>query len=400
MVRVLDIRGWGSEWEAATGSQWAGVTTVDEPESSRTGPLFVSVTRSATKTSSSLKLFEDTAVRLGLISQPLTISTPALQKSVTMGSTLTKEEDFLRLLRHNVEDAQVVLMLALVPGLTTIRVDGMPPYPTLDWYHFLKKSTSALCRLRELYIHGHPHRDGRSLYTLSSAFLELAPGLERLHLEAVNLRASRQVKRLLSEKKLRGFIALETEVGPSLLDTLLSGQRLTRFHYKPALGNMIEGQQEQYSEDRILDSLKDSLQSLRDLTLFSLRPSFSRRIAECSKLKVLEMPYQHGFVTCPEADSLDFAEALRRRIPKSLYKLDLRFITPSGDVPIAMEALADLKHQGELPNLRTIRLNFRQYSSSPWFPPVPYDDMVFHANERFGGILRNAGLQLELAQTD
>jgi hypothetical protein len=404
MVRALDIRGWRSEWEAATGSSWAGVTKVlesDGSRSSRTGPLFVSVTRSATKAPKPLKLFEETAVKLGLITQPLSSSTPALQKSATMGSSLTKDEDFVRLLRHNVEDAQVVLMLALLPNLSKLCIDGMPPFPTLDWYHFLKKSASAPRRLRELYIHGHQHVDGCSLYTMNSAFLELVPSLERLCLTAVNLKTPRHVQSLLSDKKLREFIALEAEVGLPMLQTMLSGHRLTRFLYKPALGNMTNRQEKQCSEDRILDCLKDSLQSLLDLTVFTLRPSYTSRIAECSNLEVLEMPYQHGFFTSQEADSQSFATAFRRRIPNSLSTLSFRFVAPSEDLPIAMETLAELRNQGEFPKLKTVRLNFRcYYSASPWLPLVPYDDMAVHARKRFGNILKNAGLQLELEQTD
>jgi hypothetical protein len=401
MVKILDIRGWRSEWETATGIPWAGVTMAretDRPMSSRIGPEFASKTGPAKKVTEPLRLFEETAIKLGLILPPLSSSTPALQKSITMGSTLAKDEDFVRLLRHNVEDAQVVLMLALLPGLLKLCVDGMPPFPTLDWYHFLKPSASAPRRLSEFYIYGHPHKDGRSLYTMNAAFLELVPGLQRLFMTNIYTKSSRHVKNVLSDKKLQHYIALGSEISPTLLQTMLSGQRLTKFRYRPAPGDMSEDQEEKYSEDRIVDSLKDSLQSLRDLTLFSMRPSFSSRIAQFGNLKRLEMPWQYGFFTCPELDPENFAEAFRRRIPSSLSTIDLCFLTPTEDVPVAMETLANLKNQGEFANLKSIRLSFRQYSIPPWHTPIPYANMVLFAEERFGETLRNAGLQLELAQ--
>ena len=318
-----------------------------------------------------------------------------------MGSSLKKDEDFVRLLRHNIEDAQVVLMLALLLGLTALRIDGLPPFPTLDWYHFLKKSGSTPQRLRQLHIHGHQHADGISLWSMNSAFLTLTPGLECLFLSSVSLMANRQVKGLFSEKKFQELFVCEAGVSPHMLGLMTSGQRLTNFRYKPALGDFTKSEGEQYSEDRILDSLKDSLQSLRDLTLYALHPGFSSRRADFASLKTLEMPYQHGFITCTENDPQGFSKAFRRCIPKSLSTLELRYITPSEDVPDAMEALANLKHQGEFPDLKIIRLNFRQYSSSsPFFPPVPFADMVLAAGEKFGAILRDAGLELELAQTD
>lgn len=402
MVRVLDIRGWRSEWETATGIPWAGVTNVhksDPPNTSRTGPEFISVTRSVKRATKPLKLFEETAVKIGLVSQPSTSSTPALQKSVTMGSSLKKDEDFVRLLRHSIEDAQIVLMLALLPGLKSLCVDGMPPFPTLDWYHFLKKSEFTSRQLRELFICGHQHADGLSLWSMNPAFLTLAPGLECLSLSSVSLIATRQVTELFPDKKLQELYVHETRVNFHMLRIMTSKQRLTKFRYKPALGDTTKDQDDEYSEDHILDSLRDSLQSLNDLALYVLRPGHSSRLADCTNIKTLEMPYQQGFCVYTENDFQGFAEAFRRRIAPSLSTLDLRYVTPSEEIPVALEALADLKHQGEFPNLNTLRLNFRRYSSSQWFP-VPYFDMIPAAEKTFGEILRNSGLQLELAQTD
>lgn len=403
MVKVLDIRGWRSEWETATGMAWAGVTIACESgrqDSSCTGPEFISKAGSAKKVTEPLSLFEDTAVKIGLISPPVSSSKPALRKSATMGSTLARDEDSVRLLRHNVEDAQVVLMLALLPGLCTLHVDGVPPYPTLDWYHFLELSAFALRCLRELSIHGHPHNDGQSLHTMNAALLELVPGLEHLFVTNVYPKISRQIKNVLSEKRLQAFFTAGSDISHTLLQAILSGQRLTRFRYMPVLGDMTKDREGKYSEDRIIDSLRDSLQSLRHITLFPLRPSLSPRTAQFGNLKELNMPWRCGFFTHPEVDTQNLANTFHRRIPTSLSTLGLCFIEPTDDVPVAMELLADLKNQGEFPNLKKVRLNFRQYSESPWHPSFPHADTVTAAEERFDETLRNAGLQLELAQTN
>ncbi|KZM28811.1 uncharacterized protein EKO05_0008544 [Ascochyta rabiei] len=136
MVKGLDIRGWRSEFEVATGAPWQGVTKPREEDKSRTqrsGPLFVSISRPAEKVSQSFKLFEETAVRVGLMSPDEIFSTPALKKTVIVGTTLKKREDFAQLLKHSAEDAQVVLMLALLPNIARLYIDGLSVHSSLDW---------------------------------------------------------------------------------------------------------------------------------------------------------------------------------------------------------------------------------------------------------------------------
>lgn len=403
MVKTLDIRGWRSEFETATGLPWAGVTkarAVDRVRPSRTGPLFVSISKTSTKASKPLKLFEETAVKLGLVSPPISSSTPALKKSVRAGSSLSQDEDFVRLLRNDVEDAQVILMLALLPNLTRIRVDGMSTHPTLDWYHFLKRSGSAPRHLRELHIYGNLAVDGRTSHTTSMAFLKLASGLEVLGLSHINLKAPSQLNGILSDKKLRKFAAVESQVDPRMLRTILSGQRLTDVWYKPTLQVVSEGEAAQLAEDRIVDCLNEALDSLRKVALYSTRTSKSPRFAEFNKLEILEMPFQYGFLDGNHGDPQSITTAFRKRISRSLSTLSFRCVHPSMEVPVSMAILADLKLQGEFPGLKTIRLNFCQWSTSPWLPPVPYKDMRPRASKDFGEILSEAGLQLQLAQSD
>lgn len=192
MVRGLDVRGWRSEFEVATGAAWQGVTKPREEDKKRpmrTGPVFVSTSRLATTTPRASKLFEQTAVSLGLNPPNSTSPVPALKKTVVVGSTLKRNEDFMRLLRNGVEDAQVVLMLALLPNLARLYIDGMSNYPTLDWHCFLRQSSTALRCLRELDICGQIPRLGGSIYTTTLSYLEFVPNLQRLRLAHIDVEA-------------------------------------------------------------------------------------------------------------------------------------------------------------------------------------------------------------------
>lgn len=185
MVRGLDIRGWRSEFEVATGATWQGMTKLreqDKVRANRAGPLFVSTTRPKTTTLKLLKLFEQIATQVGLLPDHDTSSIPALQKTVILASTLEKREDFARLLRRGFEDAQVVLMLALLPNLAKLQIDGMSAYPTLDWHYLLRTSDTALRALLGLEIHGHVPRHNGPIYTTNLRFLEFVPKLEHSHL--------------------------------------------------------------------------------------------------------------------------------------------------------------------------------------------------------------------------
>ena len=404
MVKGLDIRGWRSEFEIATGLSWPGVTKTrenDKVRSKRIGPIFVSTNRAAASVPKPLKLFEETAVKIGLIPQYSSPSVPALKKTVVVGSTMKKDEDFIRLLRHNVEDAQVVLMLALLPNLTRLHIDGMSAYPTLDWHHFLCKCGTGLRSLRKLGICGQLPHHGGSIHTTTMSFLECIPDLEGLYLSHIKVETPRQVTSLMSKKRLRDFVAVECQIGRQMLRNMLSGHRLDMFQYKPAVGNITASQEDKFAEDHIVDCLKDSQQSLRELTLYSTRPSKSPRLSQFGNLETLEMPYQHGFLDVTSEYNLQsIANVFCKRIPSALSILTLRYVQPSEDVSVAMEVLAGLKHEGKFPELKTIRLNFCRFSWSPWFPPILHDDMVQMAVDTFGEVLEKAGLRLELAQTD
>lgn len=78
-------------------------------------------------------MFVGAAVRAGIVTEPTSLSVSALKASVVWYTTLKDDGDFLRLLGRGVEDSQLVLMLALLPNIEAFRIDGLSPFPLLDW---------------------------------------------------------------------------------------------------------------------------------------------------------------------------------------------------------------------------------------------------------------------------
>jgi hypothetical protein len=81
----------------------------------------------------------------------------------------------------------------------------------------------------------------------------------------------------------------------------------------------------------------------------------------------------------------------------------LRSLLPTSDLKIILEQLVVLKLQGEFPNLKLVRLNFRQVMQSmiefvvAWIPIPDPGPLVW---KEFGDRFEQAGLQLRIEQTD
>jgi hypothetical protein len=95
---------------------------------------------------------------------------------------LKAERDFVRLLGHGVEDAHVLLLLALLPNLEALYIDGLTPYPTLDWNHFLSRIDTALRSLRGLVINGSFTKPSEPVVWTDLKLLDLLPKLQDVHL--------------------------------------------------------------------------------------------------------------------------------------------------------------------------------------------------------------------------
>lgn len=104
-VKRVDVRGWRSEYEVATGAAWRGLTEkrgVDLVE--KTGPSFFSTEKVVrTPYAEMFKTFVDAAVKARLISRPTSLLVPALKASIVWHTDLTEDDDLLRLLGRGVE---------------------------------------------------------------------------------------------------------------------------------------------------------------------------------------------------------------------------------------------------------------------------------------------------------
>lgn len=156
LVKEIDIRGWRSEHEVANGLAWRPMTTPSEEDDeplTRTGPVFTSTERLSTTlrkvnpaaSPEMFQLFLNTAVKVGLVAMPdSTLHIPALKKTHNLDKALDQDADFIRLLKHSVEDAHFILIVAQLPRLEKLLIDGLIPFPLLDWYHFFSRVEMAV----------------------------------------------------------------------------------------------------------------------------------------------------------------------------------------------------------------------------------------------------------------
>jgi hypothetical protein len=109
-VKLVDPRGWRSEYEVVTGAPWRGLTqNRDVEEVEREGPSFSSTEKKVVHGSAKgrFEVFKEVAINAGLIHKPTSSATPALKSSMIWYTSLKDDSDFLRLLGRGVEDAQV-----------------------------------------------------------------------------------------------------------------------------------------------------------------------------------------------------------------------------------------------------------------------------------------------------
>jgi hypothetical protein len=150
-VKRVDIRGWRSEYEVVTGAAWRGLTQDRKSDKvERNGPSFTTTEKAVRGSATErFKLFVSAAVKAGLIAKPTSLTVPALKSSIVWYTTLKEDGDLLRLLGRGVEDAQLVLMLALLPNMEFLCIDGLSPFPLLDW--LVKSVRTAVRHVLTLY---------------------------------------------------------------------------------------------------------------------------------------------------------------------------------------------------------------------------------------------------------
>lgn len=203
LVKQVNIRGWRSELEVATGSAWRPTLTglgKEGKRPARKGPLFISTDVSSTTaakrgsaTSGDMfQLFLNTAVKVGLIAMPAsTHLIPNLKKSAQMGTTLKDDADLIRQLKHGVEDAHFILMVAQLPHLEKLLINGLTPFPILDWHHFFSRTNEALQSLKILSLCGSYVAENDKVVKTTLQILDILPNLVHLRLRNISAQGHR-----------------------------------------------------------------------------------------------------------------------------------------------------------------------------------------------------------------
>ena len=286
LVKVVDIRGWRSELEVATNSAWRPMVTPPEEEDEdpvRSGPLFTSTDRpagaskGATPASSAalFQLFLDISVKIGLVAMPASIDhIPALKSNAQMGTTLKQDADFIRQLKHGVEDSYFILMVAHLSQLEKLLIDGLTPYPILDWHHFFSRPSGCLQSLKILNLWAsHIAKEERVVKT-TLQILDILPNLEHLQLQGLSAQGHRHTADdSLPSKKLHIVVLYDCAVRHRLLKKIADGQNIRTFLYTMGKRQLSGNRGAIFSAEQIAGHLESSKHSLRGLTLCPLLQS-------------------------------------------------------------------------------------------------------------------------------
>ncbi|KAI4621441.1 uncharacterized protein J4E87_006658 [Alternaria ethzedia] len=422
-VKRVDIRGWRSEYEVATGAAWRGVTEVrDVDQTEKSGPSFTSTEKSVQDSATArFKLFVGAAVKAGIVAEPTSLSVSALKASIVWYTSLKEDGDFLRLLGRGVEDAQLVLMLALLPNMEVLNIDGLSPFPLLDWHHFLSRSSTALRKLSVLQIIGSNTNLKEPVVKNSLQFLDITPDLLQIRLIALAAGGHNFTLRALPSSKLWSVALLGCGVNLRLLRKIMLGQTLTCIAYRPGPTqvNAITGSD--IVLPQLLATFTDSKLSLEALVIFPSafkpeRGSFkifeNVETLEVPLVDVLNIPYI-------EEDPEVIYGLLKDHLPATLRHIILRYMSSGTQANVIIEQLAVLKMQNILPHLDKATFIFCS-NAAPSFVSAAtvalgglfggltaaetawgsVSRMEVTVQEDFGKLYKDAGIYMVVEQTD
>lgn len=331
-VRRVNVRGWRSEHEVAIRAPWRGMANQREQSASRQEqkcPSYSNMDKPLRTTHAQRsRIFIDVAIKSGLITRPKQETMPPLKKSAVWYTTLKEDADFVRLINRGVEDAHVLLLIGLLPNLQSLHVDGLSPYPLLDWYHFLSRSTIALRATRTLLIHGSITKATEPVVASTLQFLDIMPRLERLEIEEIAIKGHRFNNQHLPSKKLSVVYCINSAVGLRLLEKILSGQQIVGLLHVLGFRQVDHVPGATFSVSDITKLLTTSKSTLNHLMLYPICSSDGpTQLGDFDCLKSIDTVHP-GFLTLPP-DNLDpdaIANVLRTQIPNALAKLSFRHL--------------------------------------------------------------------------
>ncbi|KAF2491792.1 hypothetical protein BU16DRAFT_128664 [Lophium mytilinum] len=273
---------------------------------------------------------------------------------------LRRDVDWLRMIHEGVEDAEVVLLLALLPKLERLVLQGAPDLPHLDWRKFVLGSANPFPALQSLYI--EPGPEGWSMQQFACLFdlpsLRILRGSFMEDLVEFKLGCFSKSSSLLTTIDLHESCI--TEIGARRL--IESCTALKTFGY--GLESVeTDGDEPPFAPrpiKRILRSQKDSLEHLRLLKVEDVPPlqnedSFLGSLRQFDKLQTIWMSYEvlmgPGYLdrTDPE---LIIGTCLSEVLPPSIVSLNLSFVIPRG-----FKQLLRLASRSEqFPNLKFVNI--------------------------------------------
>ena len=196
---------------------------------------------------------------------------------------------------------------------------------------------------------------------------------------------------------------------------MLDNQPIRRFRFVPGAGQCGAIPCGRLSTDEFIRCLVGSKTTLQSLSIYPtawntlVTSSVPPMLRTFGRLTELEMP-QSDFLSLPQPQAGeewpyadDVVNQLRKRISGSLREVVLRSLLLTHDLRIILGQLVVLKLQGEFPNLKYVRLNFKQVIQTmiefvvAWVPVPDPGPLIW---KELGGIFEQARLQLRVEQTD
>ncbi|KAF2826129.1 hypothetical protein CC86DRAFT_417150 [Ophiobolus disseminans] len=202
--------------------------------------------------------FVEAAVKAKMMEKRESYPVTPLKDHTKWYTTLRTERDFVRLLGHGVEDAHVLLMLALLLQLQSLIVDALPPYPTLDWHLFFSRTGTALRSLRYLALFGTCTTARGPSVGINLGILDMLPDLQEVHMIDLNVAFDKKGAKVFLSKNIESVTFTNCAIDLNSLKKVLVNQQLNAFRYGPGVGPKRFKTEDYFSADSLSELLTSS----------------------------------------------------------------------------------------------------------------------------------------------
>jgi hypothetical protein len=341
-VKSIVMMGWETELDMAKKYErcnWLGYAK----------PLHSNITPNDEDPTADFQLFLNAAMDSNLVPRQDWNSVLQLPRSLKDMEEMNNDDDLVRNLNNQVEDAYMVLLLALLPNLERLEVRRLSTRPILDWHHFLSKSPTALRLLKRLKI------QGMKGMRMSLQVLNILPCLGELDLNVLEVQGHDFTHDRLPTRNLTKLILWETAFPLEFFYKLTKGQQLTQIMYQTLGTEAISPQ--------IPAIPSSSGHSLKKLTLKIARTGSTLQVPETfsllhfTNLESMVISYHALFQPLQRDDNISrFEHVLRRRVPPTVKFLSVHHITDHSGIR-ALEQLAVVRKSWTSPGPMRMRVH-------------------------------------------